>query len=133
MAEGKTDRFVNHSPAIVRELLYHDMARAERELGPLLKFMDATIVEEADLVIHVRQVEKDPPNESKSTVDMHHHDESEVYCFLGDLKAEVTLGEEKHLVSAPAAVFIPAGMDHRIRYISGPGYMIGVVRSPKYF
>lgn len=125
---GKTGRFIV-TPRLLEELTYHDMRL--REMGPLYTFMDRALVPEADVVVLVHDVKKVPPN-FKPYVEPHTHEVSQLYNLIGELTFEATLDGERHEVTAPASIFIPAGVKHTIRPLRGSGYVVVVLRSGKY-
>ncbi|MBI2907956.1 MAG: cupin domain-containing protein [Chloroflexi bacterium] len=120
------------APPVLRQVVYHDMDRGERELGPVFKLVDAALVPGAKLAVHVRQVVKEPPPGHQPIVVEHKHDFESVYCFLGTLKIEVSLDGEKYIVEAPRAAYIPAGVKHNYRAISGTGWVVVVIGAAKY-
>jgi 2-isopropylmalate synthase len=71
-------------------------------------------------------------------VDSHIHHCDSLFIFLGDsdnyegLMAEVELENDKFVVSSPASVFIPAGVRHSYRVLSGSGTYINHVLSGSY-
>ena len=56
----------------------------------------------------------------------------QAFNLIGDLTVEVTLDGEKHEVSSPAAVFVPAGMMHTIFPLKGSGYVVVTMRGGKF-
>jgi len=127
---SKTERFI--VPAqLIEELPYHDMAKARAELGSSYDYMSNSLLPEADINVgidHIKQV----PVDFKSHIEPHKHQVSEVYAIIGDLTVEVILDGERHEVSGPAGVFIPAGMIHTMRPLRGSGYFAAVMRGGKY-
>jgi len=127
---SKTERFI--VPAqLIEELPYHDMAKARAELGSSYDYMSNSLLPEADINVgidHIKQV----PVDFKSHIEPHKHPMSEVYAIIGDLTVEVILDGERHEVSGPAGVFIPAGMIHTMRPLRGSGYFAAVMRGGKY-
>ena len=127
---SKTERFI--VPAqLIEELPYHDMVRTRAELGPSYDYMSNSLLPEADINVgidHIKQV----PVDFKSHIEPHKHQVSEVYAIIGDLTVEVILDGERHEVSGPAGVFIPAGMIHTMRPLRGSGYFAAVMRGGKY-
>jgi 2-isopropylmalate synthase len=71
-------------------------------------------------------------------VDMHRHICDSLFIFLGHLKGlkglkvEVSLGSEVFIVDSPCSVFIPSGILHSYRIISGPGLFINHVLNGNY-
>jgi mannose-6-phosphate isomerase-like protein (cupin superfamily) len=126
---GKTDRFIV-KPRIVEKLVYHDMERAKKEIGLPYKYMGSSMVPEADIDVGLQEVKKVPLD--SSFVEPHKHDVSQFYGIIGDLTVEVTLEDEKHEVSGPASIFIPAGMMHTFRPLRGSGHVMIVLRRGEY-
>ena len=125
---GKTERIV---PAYIKEQIpFHDM-RARAEIGPSYTYMDNDLVPEADTSVSVWQVKQVPPD-FKPHIEPHKHQMSQVYAVVGDLTVEVTLDGEKHEVTGPAGIFIPAGVTHTYRPLRGSGYTVIVTRAGKY-
>lgn len=127
---SKTKRLI--VPArLIDKLPYHDMARGREELGPSYDYMSSSLLPEADIWVgidHIKQV----PVDFKPYIEPHKHEVSEVYVIIGDLTVEVILDGERHEVSGPAGVFIPAGMIHTFRPLRGSGYFAGVMKGGKY-
>jgi 2-isopropylmalate synthase len=48
------------------------------------------------------------------------------------LKYEIQLGDEVYNVSSPSTVFIPKGIKHKAKFISGKGVFVCVILSGKY-
>lgn len=71
-------------------------------------------------------------------VDSHMHNCDSLFGFLGEeegyvgLIVEVTVGEETRILHSPASVFIPAGIPHTYRAISGAGTFLNHVLSGSY-
>ncbi|NTU31560.1 2-isopropylmalate synthase [Brevibacillus sp. HB1.1] len=71
-------------------------------------------------------------------VDRHAHHCDSAFLFWGDasdgtgLVCHVQLGEEEKTVESPAAIFIPAGVEHSYHYVSGRGTYTNIVLSPEY-
>ena len=127
---GKTERFI--APVYIEEQIpFHDM-RAMKEIGSPRTYMDKSLVPEADIRIGVGQVKEVPPDGFKPHIEPHKHKVSQVYAIVGDLTVEVTLDGEKHEVTGPAGIFIPAGMTHCFRLLRGSGYTVVVLRDGKY-
>jgi len=127
---SKTKRFI--VPAkLIEELPYHNMARAREEVGPAYDYMSNSLLPEADINVSIDHIKQVPAN-FKSHIEPHKHRVSEVYVVIGDLTVEVILDGEKHEVSGPAGVFIPAGMMHTMRPLRGSGYFAAVMGGGKY-
>jgi len=130
MMTGKTDRFFI-TPRVNKEVLYHDMSRAQKELGPSYGYMSSSLVEGADLSIAVREIRHVPPD-FKPFIEPHKHDVSQFYGTVGNLTIEVMVESDIHEVKGPVGIFIPPGVVHTIRPVKGKGYLIAVSRSGEY-
>lgn len=66
-------------------------------------------------------------------VQMHAHDVPQLYCWVGDqadlsgLKIEVFIEDESFIVESPKSVYLPAGVRHAHRYVSGSGHFMGIL------
>jgi quercetin dioxygenase-like cupin family protein len=49
----------------------------------------------------------------------------------GDLDYEIVLGDQTHVVSSPASIYIPAGTRHRARALRGNGAYICILMDPR--
>ena len=71
-------------------------------------------------------------------VDVHVHDCDSAFLFWGDqvdgagLICEVEIEGERHLISSPASIFIPAGILHTYRYVYGRGTYTNILLAPHY-
>ena len=129
---GKTDRLVA-SPQPLEKLRFHDTARLRQAQagGRVDRFMGSTLVPEADMTLLVREV-REVPDSPESISEAHSHDVSEIYAYLGELTVEVYLDDEKHVVEAPATIFVPPGVAHRMRVVKGSGYAVVILRTGEY-
>lgn len=127
---GETDRYIVPGQ-VTGEVIYHDMARAMKEIGPNYDYMDSAWVPEADVHLAVRHVEQVPPD-FKPYIDPHTHPVNQVYGISPGLTCEVILEGEKHEVTGPAGVFIPAGMMHTLWPRRGKGYFVVVTSGGEY-
>ena len=128
---GKTSRFIVR-PTPVGEIPHHDMSRfqKERDVVPM-NYLDDSLLAETDLVVHVTEIKRVPPD-FKPYVQLHQHEVSSFYGLVGDLTVEVQLGDEKREVTGPASIFIPPGLKHSIRPLRGKGHMVIILRQGKY-
>ena len=132
MENDETARFIV-KPKIIKELTYHDMDRLDRELGTsLFKYIDSSMVPESDLHVMIRKVDREIPEELNLGFIPHTHDVTQLYCLVGELKLEVTIGTDKHIACAPVTIFIPAGVKHSFKYAGGIGYIVNILRAGKY-
>ena len=120
------------TPKLISELVYHDVRKMEREVGPLWKYMDSSMVAESDVTVLVREVEREVPEDSDVGPSLHKHEVNQLYCLIGEIKVEVTLEDEKHLVKGPASILVPAGANHAIRFAGGKGYLVNVLSKATY-
>lgn len=126
----KTDRFIV-TPQLVEELLYHDTSSASKRPGKRLKYMDASLLPEADITVLVRSTLSVSPD-MKSHVEPHKHDVAQIYGVIGELTIEVMLDNELHEVTGPVSVFIPAGMTHTVRVVGGSGHVVIILCGKEY-
>ena len=127
----KTSRLIVR-PTPVGEIPHHDMSRFQKERDVIpMNYLDESLVPGADLVVHVSEVKRVPPD-FKPYVAPHQHEVSSFYGLVGDLTVEVLLDDEKREVTGPASIFIPPGLKHSIRPLRGKGYMIIILRQGKY-
>lgn len=84
------------------------------------------------LAVHfVNASRKKIPEYSK----LHKHNHDEINVILsqkGKLVYEIQLEDEIYKVSSPCTVFIPRGMRHRAKAISGSGIFLCMIKSNKY-
>ena len=66
---------------------------------------------------------------------LHKHNADEINLIISDndkLKYEIQLGDEKYRVTSPTTVFIPKGVQHKAKLISGKGIFVCIILSGKY-
>ena len=66
---------------------------------------------------------------------LHKHDADEINLIISEnskLKYEIQLGDEVYKVSSPSTVFIPKGVKHKAKFISGKGVFVCIILSGKY-
>jgi len=126
----KTNRFI-FKPRIHKDFMYHDMTRATEEIGLGYRFIDNSILPEADICFGVQEV-KQVPHNFRPFIEPHKHDVNQFYGIIGGLSVEVTLGDERHEVNSPASIFIPAGLSHSFRPLRGSGYVVVVLKTGEY-
>jgi len=66
---------------------------------------------------------------------LHKHNADEINLILsqdGSLKYEVQYEDEIYKVSSPVTLFIPKGVKHRARALSGKGFFICIILSKNY-
>jgi 2-isopropylmalate synthase len=100
-------------------------------------FIDKKLIPQANFYTIVRVV-KDVKEDPVSHVDVHKHDCDSAFIFLGDspnfegLTCEVMLDDETFTIQSPATVYIPAGVMHTYRFISGSGMYWNIVLAGDY-
>jgi len=128
---GKIDEYIVE-PERIEELVHHDIKKMEKEAGSLWRFMESTIVPEADITVLVRKVEQELDQSSKVGPELHMHDVNQYYCLLDEFKLEVTLDDENRVVTGPATIMVKAGTQHKIRFIGGTGVLVNVLCKGNY-
>ena len=66
---------------------------------------------------------------------LHKHKADEINLIISEnskLKYEIQLGDEVYKVSSPSTVFIPKGVKHKAKLISGKGVFVCIILSGKY-
>ena len=66
---------------------------------------------------------------------LHKHNADEINLIISEnskLKYEIQLDDEVYKVSAPSTVFIPKGIRHKAKFISGKGIFVCIILSGKY-
>ncbi len=66
---------------------------------------------------------------------LHKHNADEINLIISEnskLKYEIQLGDEVYKVSSPSTVFIPKGVKHKAKLISGKGVFVCIILSGKY-
>jgi hypothetical protein len=99
------------------------------KLGPAYTLLGEEVIPDSDVRVAVRQILRERiSSEYPDYIGPHIHDVSKAYIILSevpeDIEADVTLGEEEYTIKSPAAVFVPVGVEHKIRIKKGNGFMI---------
>ena len=66
---------------------------------------------------------------------LHKHNADEINLIISEnskLKYEIQLGDEVYKVSSPSTIFIPKGVKHNAKFISGKGVFVCIILSGKY-
>ncbi len=66
---------------------------------------------------------------------LHKHNADEINLIISEnnkLKYEIQLDDEIYKVSSPSTVFIPKGVKHKARFLSGKGIFVCIILSGKY-
>lgn len=120
-------------PGETDKIKHHDMS-AIKKLGTARKYLDKSLLEQADTRVIVRRLDGNTEN-SEQYMNPHTHDVNQIYLFIGepgDLVFEMHLGGETHTVESPCTAFIPAGLEHWEKYIRGKGYLVTVLGKGSY-
>lgn len=120
------------TPKRIEALVHHDISRMEHEAGSLWRFMECTMISEADVTILVRKVEREVEGHRRVGPEPHAHQVSQYYCLLDPLILEVSMGSEIRTVTGPATIMVPACTTHSIRFLGGEGYLVNVLRQNRY-
>jgi len=110
------------------------VAVPKKEVGKYVKYLVYVNKQNApwaDIHIQVYEVIKEIPLELALFIEAHTHEVVETYSLLGNLKIEVDIEGEKHVVSAPGSIIIPPGLKRTFRFIGGTGYLLGMHRIPE--
>jgi len=79
------------------------------------------------IAVHfINSLKKKIPEYSK----LHKHDHDEINLILsenGKLTYKIQLGDEVYNVTSPSSVFIPKGVKHKARVISGKGIFVCMI------
>jgi hypothetical protein len=96
------------------------------------KGVDETVLYQA---MHSVDALETPPDHYQI---LHSHDFVETYLFLGrnkdftGLRAEVVLEDESHQFDSPMSVYIPVGLKHQYRMLTGSGILIVTALKSEY-
>ena len=66
---------------------------------------------------------------------LHKHSADEINLIVSEnskLKYEIQLDDETYKVTSPSTVFIPKGVSHKAKFISGKGIFVCIILSGKY-
>lgn len=105
--------------------------------GSRYVFLERDMLTAASFYVSVRVVADLSPSQA-TVVSPHTHNCDSVYLLIGDkedltgLTSEVTMEDEMYTVSSPASIFIPKGVEHSSRILSGSGKYILIVLNPVY-
>jgi len=127
------DYLINNPDIIsATELKHHRHGPGDRYL-----MMDDRVVRGAQQYCIVRNIPK-MDDYGQGHVDAHRHNVDSLFLFIGNeddlsgLSVEVKLGERTNMVNSPSSVFIPSGMMHSYRVVSGAGQFINHVLAGDY-
>lgn len=127
------DDLINHPDIIsATELKHHRHGPGDRYV-----MLDDRVIPGANQYCIVRRIPK-MDDFGPGHVDCHRHNVDSMFLFVGHegdltgLTAEVTLGNEKFVVGSPCSVFIPSGVRHSYRVLSGEGLYLNHVLAGTY-
>ena len=66
---------------------------------------------------------------------LHKHTTDEINLILsenGKLEYEIQLGDEIYKVTSPSTIFVPKGVKHKARVISGKGFFVCIILSKNF-
>jgi quercetin dioxygenase-like cupin family protein len=66
---------------------------------------------------------------------LHKHNADEINLIVSEnskLKYEIKMDDETYKVTSPSTVFIPKGVRHNAKFISGKGIFVCIILSGKY-
>ena len=107
----------------------------ENEQGERFVFADAQSLPEGNLYVVLRRF--GDIREAAPYVRTHTHKHPSLWLFFGceadlsGLQIEVTLAAQSQVKQSPVSVWIPAGMPHSYRPISGRGYYVNILFAPQ--
>lgn len=103
--------------------------------GPVTRWLMASRTLDPRVGFHValhEMVDVEPASRDYCKPHVHDCDELDVFHTSDQLEVEVRLGDEVHLVKAPASVVIPAGTVHSANVRAGSGFMVVVLLDGSY-
>ncbi len=123
-------------PRPSEEIQHHDSS-VMNKTGQSYVLLDDIHYDGAGIRVTTRHID-DVPEDMPDYVELHTHDVDQVFIFLDEpgnknpLQAEITLEDEKYIVTAPVSVFIPKEVPHSQRVIKGTGRMVTILKKGKY-
>jgi len=66
---------------------------------------------------------------------LHKHNVDEINLIISEnskLKYEIQLDDEVYKISSPSTIFIPKGIKHKAKFLSGKGIFVCIILSGKY-
>jgi 2-isopropylmalate synthase len=132
LPENYSDYIVNPQIISATELKHHRHGPGDRYV-----MIDERFVNDCRMYCIIRKIYGVTEN-MPGHVDVHRHHVDSLFIFLScsgsldGLTVEVILGDEKFKIESPASVFIPSGVRHSYRVISGEGLFINTVLSGTY-
>lgn len=132
LPDNYKDYIVKPDIISAEELKYHRHGPGDRYV-----MIDERYVSDSRMYSIVRKV-YGVTSSTPGHVDAHRHNVDSFFLFLSNnpdmsgLSVEVALGKEKFKVDSPACVFIPSGLAHSYRVLSGEGLFVNTVFSGSY-
>jgi mannose-6-phosphate isomerase-like protein (cupin superfamily) len=105
------------------------------EQAPLNRLLMSGLGAEAnyDMHIAIHEIKDELPFQLRDYSKKHSHNCKEYNIILGEnLTFQITLDSEIFEVSAPATIYIPAGIVHSANALKGKGYFIAIVDTMDY-
>jgi len=122
---------INDMITIPKEISAEELKYHKAGFGKRYVLIDERYVDDCRQYCIVRHIEN--ANSPSPHVESHTHKCDSLFIFLGyghnlsGLKVIVTLGKDEVEIESPASLFIPAGIEHTYRIVSGTGYYINHV------
>lgn len=100
-----------------------DMIAAHKKVPFIKRFAD----KKPPVHLGVHEISYTKNNKDQYS-ELHFHNARELNIILSSgkkgLKYDIVLGEERYIVKAPSAIWIPEGLKHSANVLSGEGYYI---------
>jgi mannose-6-phosphate isomerase-like protein (cupin superfamily) len=131
VATRKYERYVSDAvPPALSKLVAHRASGGE--LGPLYVLLGEATVPASEMRVVVRHVSRTrDAGAYPDNIDVHYHDVPQAYLFLPGpdvpLEVDFDMEEEQYRIHAPGAIFVPAGVVHKIRVCGGSGYVVVIM------
>ncbi len=128
------DNFLKPRPS--ENIAHHDKEEMEKT-GLSYVLLDNKHFPGADLRITTRRISNVPEN-ADSYVELHTHDVDQVFVFLSGpkgtepLSIEFVFEDETYSVESPVTVFVPKGVPHSQRVVSGSGRLVTLLKKGEY-
>ena len=128
------ENLISHPRTLSEGELHH----YKRNLASYHLMLGDQIVSDARQYCIVRHISKIDDQEDEYHIDMHRHNVDSFLILIGykaelkGLKIEVRLGKEIYAVESPSSVFIPSGVLHSYRALSGDGLVFDNIASGDY-
>ena len=100
---------------------FHTFAPIKR-----ISMLNKKIIPKSDTHIAIHVIDSAQKNMLEYSL-LHKHNADEINLIISDngkLKYEIQLDDEKYKVTSPATVFIPKGVRHKAKLISGEGTFV---------